>query len=368
MEKFYDLSDICLIPTVTNQGHIQQPNFNVIDPNDQTGIPESLPIFTSPMEAVVGKENVKLFVDAGIKPVLPLVTDINVRLEYCQWIFCAFSIPEVKKHFIDTNKRGVNSQFHICIDAGNGHDANLLQMCGQLKRLYGSQVVLIGSNIGCPEVYTDCSRAGLDYVRVGIASGSLVDPDKYGFDYPMASLLEGIKQYKKTSGVGLPKQVKIIADGGIRTPSDIVKALALGADYVMIGREFARLVEAYGPVYQRNKKGSGDAEYNEIDPSTIQGMEGFKAKINGYQRQYHGNTSLETRAMVGGYKSKEEYLKKAPKIRVRDTAWEWVEIDSNLEEWVEDFKRCAYYAFMMTGSTNWENFKKVARYGVAYAD
>lgn len=166
MEHFFELEDICLLPTVSNSGHIQQPNFNVVDPNDQTGIPESLPIFTSPMEAIVGKENLKMFVDAGIKPVLPLVTDINVRLEYCQWVFCAFSIAEVKRHFIDNNKRGVNSQFHICIDAGNGHDANLLQMCGQLKRNYGAQIVLMVGNVGCPEVYTDYSRAEIGRAHV----------------------------------------------------------------------------------------------------------------------------------------------------------------------------------------------------------
>ena len=41
-----------------------------------------------------------------------------------------------------------------------------------------------------------------------------------------------------------------------------------------------------------------------------------------------------------------------------------VDIDSNLEEWITEFKRCAYYAFMMTGVTGWEDFKRVARYGV----
>lgn len=367
IEQFFELEDVTLIPCQTNAGHLgDKVSFNVTDTNDQTGIADSLPIFTSPMDSIVGKENAKLFIDAGIKPVLPLTADINTRLEFCQWIFCAFSMREVKANFLDKNMRGVNSQFHICIDAGNGHDGGLIRMCGELKKLYGSQVILMVGNVACPEVYTDYSRAGIDFMRVGIASGSLVDKDKFGFHYPMASLLDAIKTYKKSGGIGLTKQVKIIADGGITSPSDIVKALALGADYVMIGREFARLVESYGPVYMRSKTKSGDWTFTEIDPSTIQGMEGAKARMNGYRRKYHSNTSLEIRAQLGGYSSIEDYKKHAPKFKgVEDSKSTWVEIDTNLDEWVSNFKRCAYNAFMMTGTTKWEDFKKVIRYGIA---
>ena len=70
------------------------------------------------------------------------------------------------------------------------------------------------------------------------------------------------------------------------------------------------------------------------------------------------------RVLAGGYKSTDDYIKTAPKFRVKDTSWKWVDIDSNLEEWITEFKRCAYYAFMMTGVTGWEDFKRVARYGV----
>lgn len=365
MEQFYELENVTLLPTTTNSGHLgDKVNFNVIDACDQTGIPESLPIFTSPMEAIIGKENAKVFSDSGIKPVLPLTCELSVRLEYCKWIFCAFSMKEVRDNFLRRDMRSVPSQFHICIDAGNGHDTGLLNLGHELRKNYGNQVIIMGGNVGCPEIYTDYARAGFDYMRVGMASGSLVDPYEYGFHLPMASLLDKIKLYRRTAAIGLPKTVKIIADGGIKRPSDIIKALALGADYVMIGHEFARVIEAYGPIYKSSKTASGDYNLDEIDPSTVQGLPGHRAKMDGLKRQYHGNTSLEMRVLAGGYKSTDDYIKTAPKFRVKDTSWKWVDIDSNLEEWITEFKRCAYYAFMMTGVTGWEDFKRVARYGV----
>jgi len=365
MENYYELEDITLIPSVTNNGHLgNTADYSVTDPNDQTGYARTLPIFTSPSSAIIGKENIKDFVDHGIKPVIPACDPLTERLELCQWVFCAFSMNEVKAEFLNRNRIGGNTQYHICIDSGNGHDQGLINLCGDLKRMYGAQVIVMGGNIGTPEVYSQYARAGFDYMRVGIASGSQVDRGKYGFHYPTASLLEGIKNFKKTGGITLPKQVKIVADGGITCPSDIIKAIALGADYVMIGRDFARVIEAYGPIYKCSKTKSGDFVKDEIDPSTVRGMDGVKAKLNGFSRMYYGNTSPEARAMRAGFQDVESWRRSKPRIKVSDTAWEWIEINANLDEWCKDFEECAYYAFMMTGTRNWNDFKNVIRYGV----
>lgn len=365
MEKLYELDDITLLPSSVNAGYlIGKPNLVVEDREDVTGISKSLPIFTSPMEAIVSEENAKVFQDNGIKPILPLTEPLQVRLKYCQWIFCSFSIKEVRANFMEQNKTGIKSQFHICIDAGNGHDKNLLDLCSNLKQLYGGQVILMCGNVGSPETYSLYSRAGIDYMRVGIASGSLVDRDKFGFHFPMASLLEGIKNFKKTGGVGLPKKVKIVADGGINSPVDIIKALALGADYVMIGKQFAKLVEAAGTVYKKGKTPNGDRTTDEIDPSTLRGVDGLHARVNGLCRQYYGNTSPEMRAIRDGYNDIDAWKRAKGKGKFNDTAWVWIDIDSNLSEWLMEFEQAVNYAFMMTGTNNWEDFKKTVRYGL----
>lgn len=361
MIEFYELDDVTLLPTVVNNGYPGgKANFLVQDPVDGS---TSLPIFASPMEAIIDEESARLFFEAGIKPVIPETVPLNVRMNLCNVTFCAFTLREIRNNFIDGSggRQGIQ---HICIDAGNGHDVSILQTGWDLKKKYGKGCVLMGGNIGLPEIYKDYSNAGFDYVRVGLASGSLVDKAKYGFHYPMASLLDDLKNYRTNgAGKGL-REVKVIADGGINSYSDILKALACGADYVMLGHEFARVLEAAGAIYKKSKDSHGEINMDEIDPSTLRDYSGFKAKLDGLCRQYYGNTTPEVRAHRAGFEDVEQWKRSKPKIRVSDAAWDWVSIDATLEEWIEDFKHCAYYGFMMTNATSWDEFKKNAKYGI----
>lgn len=365
MLNFFELQDIVLLPSVVNQGHPGgKVNFEVRDLGDLTGIPNSLPIFASPMESIVSSGNVKTFVNNGIKPVLPGTESLDIRLQYCSWIYCAFSLNEVEECFLKS-KRPSDRQFHICIDAGNGHDVGLLNMGLELRKMYANQVCLMGGNVGIPEVYKDYSNAGFDYMRVGLSSSSVVDKDKYGFHYPMASLLDDIKTYRFSgAGKGL-RPVKVIADGGINSFSSIVKAIACGADYVMLGREFARTIEAAGGIFKKQKTKDGGKEFVQINSGSVQGWEGGRAKVEGLQRWYYGNTTNEIRTKRKSQEDQEAYENGFAGYVISDSAGtkDWIYIDYSLDEWVDDFKECAYYAFMMTNSLTWEEFKKNARYG-----
>lgn len=369
MERLFELDDVTLLPSAINAGHIGLKNvtFNVINDREVTGLNTTLPIFTSPMECVVNRFNAKVFTNHGVRPVLPLSDPISDRLELCQWIFCSFSMKEVLEHFLRVKVESQN-QFHINLDVGNGHDQNLIKLACDLKRLYQDQVIIMAGNIAHPEAYELYRGAGIDFMRVGISSGSLVDKDVTGFHYPMASLLEKIKSLKIVDNLpsSNPRahRVKVIADGGMETPVDIIKALALGADYVMLGRPFAKVVEAAGPVYKVSRDASGGSSKDILDPSTIIGMEGYKAKLNGLMRQYYGNTSFEARARRAGYDSVEKWRIDNPSARLSDTSWSWVEIDKNISEWVKDFKKAAYYAFMMTSSKSWNEYKNNINYGI----
>lgn len=363
IESLLELEDITLIPSITNKGWCNEKlDYSVLDDAEVTGLSKSLPIFTSPMESIIDKDNWRIWQDAGIKPIIPRTEDINIRLEACCFIFSAFSIPEVKQYFLDSDKRGGSNQYHICIDAGNGHDTNLITMSSNLKRLYGKQIILMGGNIGNPGTYLEYAKAGFDYVRVGIASGSLVDQGKFGFHYPMASLLSDIQNLKKGAGIGL-KPVKIIADGGINTHSDILKAIALGADYVMIGRQFAGLIESAGTIYRKTKSPEtreniieevsnlDDINYNDLDAMNL-------------VRLYQGNTTLEMQALRYGYSDVHGWKKSSSvNIRLIDSSSEWVKVNSTLSQWLEEFKQCIKYGFMMSNSMVWKEFKENIKIG-----
>jgi IMP dehydrogenase/GMP reductase len=364
MTTLYELEDIVLLPTQINSGHPgDKIEFRVKDAADITGMAVSLPIFTAPMESIVRGINVETFARQGIKPVLPGSESVDVRMKWCEYVFCAFSLQEVHNIFLQHPLQSQN-QFHICIDAGNGHDKEIFSTAQVLRRTYGNQVLLMGGNVGLPEVYKDYSMAGFDYMRVGIASSSLADEQKYGFHYPMASLLNDIKTFKTGGpGKGL-KPVKIIADGGIASHSDIIKALACGADYVMIGRQFAHTVEAAGEIYKRE---SGQPEI-QINLGSIQGWNRERLIAEGLSlyRPYSGNTTGEIRAKRRGFGSVSEWEASQTGILISDTSDKpnWILVDYSLEEWIDGFKECTYYAFMMTGSLNWSEFKKNIRYGI----
>lgn len=354
-----ELDSISLLPTELNSGSgvIGKFNFAVQD------FEPSLPIFTSPMEAVVGVKNWEVWQKNGIKPVIPRTEPLEVRLEACCYIFAAFSKEEIRTNFMLTNRRSINSVFRVCIDAGNGHDSEVLQLGKELKRIYGPQIITMGGNIGNPRTYVDYCRADFDYVRVGLSSGSLVDVDKYGFSYPMAQLLIDLDGVKKTAGVGL-KETKIIADGGIRSHADILKCIALGADYVMIGREFAKLLEANGNIYKEvYDQQAKQRVLVEEDRSKLGGNVTPEAlKRLELVRVYRGNTTNDIQAMRDGYTDSEAWKNSGKKKRPVDSRCDNVNVVSTLGVWLSEMFECFSYGFIMTSSVDWKSFKNNAKY------
>ena len=93
--------------------------------------------------------------------------------------------------------------------------------------------------------YYDCA---IDYIRVGIGGGSgCITTSNVSIHYPQASLIDECKKIKESTVCKyVRKKPAIVADGGIRNYDHVIKALALGADYVMIGSLFAQCIESAG--------------------------------------------------------------------------------------------------------------------------
>jgi len=361
MNKYLELSDISLIPSDKNNGNVvNKYDFSVSDQLD-SGM-RSLPIFTSPMSSVVDERNWKIWADNGIKPVLPRTLPLNLRLEGCQYVFAAFSLSEVRECFV-LRKQTSPNRFRICIDSGNGHDVEMFNIGKTLKQMYAQQVNLMGGNIGSPKVYLDYCHAGYDYVRVGMTSGSLVyKGSKYGFHYPQASLLIDTYGIKKTA-IGL-KHPKIIADGGIHGPVDILKCIALGADYVMIGRDFAKLIEAAGQIYKKvGVLPNGHDEVKKVMPEEIKDKSLAELIQMKLIRIYYGNTSLEMQALRQGFNDVHDWMNMSTfKKNQSDARKDTLNVDNTLKDWLENFYECAAYGFTMSGALSWETFKSNVKY------
>lgn len=361
-----ELDNIRLIPTPTNPGNTGKTNFLISDPGNQTLVGnESLPIFTSPMPAIVDEENWQVWAKEKINPIIPRTAPIEVRTQSVGDVWTAFSVSEVYDLWLKTDQRGTGKQFHICIDCGNGGDMKMLEMCAKLKSLYKNQVIIMAGNIGNPNTIDSYCRAGIDYARVGIASGSLVDKDYFSHHYPMASLLQEIEKKRKLLEAKNLPVTKVIADGGIKTPADVLKAISLGADYVMIGRQFAELTEAAGTVYKKMKDPSQPMKewFEEVRESDYMAIESGKIASRKFYRAYHGNTSPEVQALRAGFSDVNKWkAAKGNKTKMADASFEWIRITGTLDEWIKDLKEVAGYGFLMCGAEDWRTFKINSKY------
>jgi len=128
----------------------------------------------------------------------------------------------------------------VTIDTAHGHSKGVIDTAARIKKAYPNLEMIVG-NIATPEAAKALVDAGADAVKVGVGPGSICTTRVVaGVGAPQLSAV--YETYKAIKDTGVP----IIADGGIRFSGDIVKALAGGADSVMIGSLLAGTEEAPG--------------------------------------------------------------------------------------------------------------------------
>ncbi len=131
----------------------------------------------------------------------------------------------------------------LCIDVAHGHHAIVREALKHLKSEFKQNVHIMAGNVATVEGYRDLCSWGADSVRVGIGGGSICSTRiQTGHGVPNIKAIMDCAE--------LEYDIPIVADGGIKTSGDIVKALAAGADFVMVGSLFAGTDEAPGETIQ----------------------------------------------------------------------------------------------------------------------
>lgn len=217
----YDFDDIVIVPknltTINSRSEV--------DCHDENRM---LPIMTSPMDTVVDESNSHHYLNNRINVCMPRCSSkygIDLTSEI---YFNSVSLTEAE--YIAS--KGTSGEDHfICIDMANGHMPKLRQVIELFKKNCPNVKLIVG-NIANPDSYHELALYGVWGVRIGIGAGAgCTTSANTGVHFPYASLIE--ECYKKKTQYNLT--TKIISDGGTRKFSDIIKALALGADIVMIG-------------------------------------------------------------------------------------------------------------------------------------
>lgn len=216
-----------------------------------------LPIISSPMDTVTeATMAIAMFAHGG----LGIIHRYNTMKEQCK------IIRNVTERFENTGNSNINnvaaaigtsSDFKqratslyecgariICIDVAHGHHELVESATKTLKDTFGDTVTVIAGNVATAEAFKDLSDWGADAVRIGIGGGSICSTRiQTGHGVPT---LQSVLDCRDAADAA------IIADGGIKTAGDIVKALAAGADMVMLGSMLAGTEEAPGDVFQSN--------------------------------------------------------------------------------------------------------------------
>lgn len=214
-----------------------------VNPFDENG---KLPIFVSPMTCIIDKNNYEEFKNSKFIPIIPRTVNpegVN-PLDWKAYALGEFEL--LLKNKVDLNGR------HILIDIANGHMQTLFDAVKFAKTYWPDVVIMIG-NIVNPDIYMDCCLAGVDYVRCTVGTGSACTTGVLtGIHVSHEYMLRKIRTIKAC--IGTEKLPKIIIDGGINTIDKAIKCLALGADYVMMGKMFAKCEEASGYIVSKFPK------------------------------------------------------------------------------------------------------------------
>lgn len=202
----------------------------------------------------------------------------------------------------------------ISIDTAHGHSKNVIAAVKDIKKNFPDSQVIAG-NIATAEAAEALIKAGADAIKVGIGPGSICTTRIVtGVGVPqITAIMDCFNLAKKYN-------IPVIADGGIKFSGDVVKAIAVGADTIMIGSLFAGTEESPGEtiLYQGRsyklyrgmgsvgamKKGSSDRYFQDDVESDVKFVpEGIEGRV-----PYRGSLSSIIYQMIGGLKSGMGYI------------------------------------------------------------
>ena len=208
-----------------------------------------LPIVSSPMDTVTGATMASAMNKAGGFGVIHRYNSIE---EQCDKIKRTKGTPAaaigVTGDYLERAMSLVKAGCEIlCVDVAHGHHALMRHALKTLRNTIGYDIHIMAGNVATLEAFNDLADWGANSIRVGIGGGSICSTRiQTGHGVPT---LQSVMDCSRSN-----RSAALIADGGIKTPGDIVKSLAAGADFVMLGSMLAGTAESPGQVFHNKGK------------------------------------------------------------------------------------------------------------------
>lgn len=239
--KALTYDDVLLVP---NYNHYASRRLVDISMRDRTGkLKLDLPIFTANMDAVTESAMANFIAEKGGMGVLHRFMSIEDNV--AEWKKCSAktfvsigtSDDEIERAMA---LRDAGAEY-FCVDVAHAHGKYVGNAIKRLRELLPNGCIMAG-NVATYAGADYLASCGADLLKVGIGGGSVCTTRiKTGFGVPNLTAIQECSKSDRS----------IIADGGMRTPGDIVKALAFGADYVMIGGMLAGTAPTPGKVIEK---------------------------------------------------------------------------------------------------------------------
>ncbi len=202
----------------------------------------------------------------------------------------------------------------IVVDTAHGHSQKVADTILKIKKIKPKKTTLCAGNIATTEAARFLCKLGVDVIKVGIGPGSICTTRLVaGIGVPQLSALLDVKK-------GINKKTKIISDGGIKFSGDIAKALAAGADAIMMGSIFAGTEESPGKKFKikgkiyKQYRGMGSIGAMSSGSANRYFQKNFKDKskfvpegVEG-RVEFKGNVSKIIYQLQGGLRSSMGYI------------------------------------------------------------
>ena len=244
----------------------------------------SLPIISSPMDTVTESQMVTSIDNLGGLGIIHRYNTIDEQIKIAKDSISSGSS-------IVSAAVGVSGDFEersfalfeagvkiICIDVAHGHHELTKSAIGCLRKTLGNKVTIIAGNVATKKGFEDLSDWGADAVRIGVGGGSICSTRiQTGHGVPT---LQSVMDCSSSD-----RNAAIIADGGIKNSGDAAKALAAGADFVMLGSVLAGTDETPGDLIRgttENRKiyrGMASREAQKSWRNRVSSVEGISTTV-----------------------------------------------------------------------------------------
>lgn len=269
MAEAITYDDVLLVPSYNHWESRRVVDISMIDKSEKLKL--DLPIMTSNMDTITEGEMANYIGGKGGVGVLHRF--INIDDNVAMFKACKFptfvSIGCSKDDLMRAEALKDAGANLFCIDVAHAHAKYVGRTLKYLRDLVGKDACIMAGNVATYAGADFLASCSADIIKVGIGGGSVCTTRiKTGFGVPNLTAIKHCTRVDRS----------IVADGGIRTPGDIVKALAFGADFVMLGSMLAGTRPTPGPVLTRR-----DRNENETRVKVYRGM-----ASNDVEDEYHG--------------------------------------------------------------------------------